>query len=84
MAFWFLLLGVPRVESGIPRSLFSCVLVLFSIEITSLGEERAGLCAYRFLPSSRPSQVFKQLLLAHFDNSIIFDGFVHPGCSTEV
>ena len=25
----------------------------------------------------------KQLLMAHFDNSMVFDGFVHPGCSTD-
>ena len=46
VALWFILRGTSCFK-GFPCSLSSCFFIPFSIVITSLGEEGAGLCASR-------------------------------------
>ena len=46
VALWFILRGVSCFKV-FPCSLSSCFVIPFSIVITSLGEEGAGLCASR-------------------------------------
>ena len=46
VALWFILRGASFFKV-FPRSLSSCFVIPFSIVITSLGEEGAGLCASR-------------------------------------